>query len=125
MAEYILLLKGGPGDLQRFSPQEIQTMIEKYDRWFQGLAATGRLKSADKLKFERGRRIRGYGDAQVVTDGPFAETSELIGGVFHIEAASYEEAVDIVRTSPQLEYGGTIDVREVDCLEEERAAADC
>ena len=47
------------------------------------------------------------------TDGPYSETKEVLGGYYTIEAASYEEAVSRALEHPHLEYGGTIEVRQV------------
>ena len=49
-----------------------------------------------------------------VTDGPFAEAKEVIGGYFTIEAADYNEAVEICSDCPHLTYGGRIELREVE-----------
>ena len=54
-------------------------------------------------------------DGQVrVTDGPYSETKEVLGGYYIIEAGSYDQAIERSRDCPHLEYGGTIEVREVD-----------
>ena len=54
-------------------------------------------------------------DGQVrVTDGPYAEVKEVVGGYFLIRASSYDVAVEIARTCPHLRYGGRIEVRQVD-----------
>ncbi len=49
----------------------------------------------------------------VVTDGPYTEVKDIVGGVFVIEAASYDDAVALASGCPHLEYG-EIEVREVD-----------
>jgi hypothetical protein len=51
-----------------------------------------------------------------VTDGPFSEAKEVLGGYFLITAASYDEAVRRAGDCPHLEYGGTIEVRQVDAM---------
>ena len=56
-------------------------------------------------------------DGQVrVTDGPYSETKEVLGGYYIIEAGSYDQAIELSRDCPQLEYGGTIEVRQVDMI---------
>jgi hypothetical protein len=97
-----------------FTPEMIQAVIEKYNAWTENLMQSGNLVSLNKLQDAGGRVIRGFGENQVVTDGPYAETKEVIGGYWIINAASYEEAVKIASDSPQLEFGGTIEVREVE-----------
>ena len=49
-----------------------------------------------------------------VMNGPYAEAKEVIGGYFMIEAANYDQAVQLARDCPNLELGGTIEVREIE-----------
>ena len=49
---------------------------------------------------------------RIITDGPFTETHEVLGGYYIIEAADYDEAVKLTLDHPHLEYGGTIEVRQ-------------
>ena len=49
-----------------------------------------------------------------MTDGPFAESKEVLGGFFIIAAASYDEAVEIAKTSPHVKYGASTHVRQID-----------
>ena len=98
------------------SPEMIQAIIEKYNGWTAKLEESGRLAGINKLRDEGGRRISGFGENQVVTDGPYAETKEVIGGYWIINAEDYDEAVELSRDCPQLEFGGTIEVREVEDL---------
>jgi hypothetical protein len=70
----------------------------------------------NKLRDETGKNITGVGPNQVVTDGPYAETKEIIGGYWIITAANYGEAVKLASTCPSLEFGSRIEVREVEDL---------
>ena len=98
------------------SPEMIQAVIEKYNAWTAKLEESGKLAGINKLRDEAGRRISGFGESQVVTDGPYAETKEVIGGYWIIKAENYDEAVELSRDCPQLEFGGTIEVREIEDL---------
>ena len=57
--------------------------------------------------------MRGAGGATKVTDGPYAEAREVIGGLFIVEANSYEEVVELSKDCPHLDFG-SIEIREVD-----------
>lgn len=114
MAKYMLLLHDDPTTFTRMSPEEIQKVIEKYVGWSTKLREAGVLLAGDKLTDEPGRVLRGRNGAVRVTDGPYTETKEVLGGYYLIEAPSYEAAVDRSRDCPHLEYGGTIEVRQVD-----------
>jgi hypothetical protein len=114
MPKYMLLLHDDPSGFATVSPEQMQQIIEKYMKWGQKLRTAGILIGSDKLTEEPGRVMRGKNGQVRVTDGPYSETKEVLGGYYTIEAASYEQALDRARDCPHLEYGGTIEVRQVD-----------
>ena len=86
------------------------------------------LQSGGLLPSSKGARVRVSGGKMTVTDGPFAETKELIGGFAILEAASKEEAIRLGREFMQLHvdvlgpaYEGTLEVRQMF----DPASADC
>ena len=95
------------------SPEEMQQVIGRYVAWRQKVAASGKMAGGQKLRDGEGRLLRGPGGKVSVTDGPYAEAREVIGGFFELSCGSYEEAVEIARTCPHLEFG-TIEIREVE-----------
>lgn len=117
MADFMLLLHTPPAG-RSFSPEELQKVIERYAAWSKGLAAAGRLVGGHKLRDAEGRVLKRQSNQTTVTDGPYAELKEVVGGYFHVTAEHYDEAVRIARECPHLDYGGTIEVRAI-----ERAAS--
>ena len=116
MPNYILLLHDNVTALASVSPEQMQKVIEKYMRWGDALRDKGVVKGGEKLTDEPGRVMRA-GNGQVrVTDGPYSETKEVLGGYYLIEAATYAAAVDYARDCPHLDYGGTIEVRQIDSM---------
>ena len=113
MPSYMLLLYDSPTSHEDLSPEEIQGIVEKYFNWRQELADAGRLVGSEKLTDGDGRVLRRRNGGVRVLDGPYSETKEVVGGYFAIRAADYDEAVEIARGCPHLEYG-TIEVREID-----------
>ena len=113
MPKFMLLLHETPGHFQDITPEQMQVMIERYRTWSQGLAQAGKMAGGSKLKEEGGRHLRSSGGRVEVTDGPYAEAQEVMGGYFTIEAADYDEAAKIASGCPHMEYGW-IEVREVD-----------
>ena len=91
------------------SPIQIREMSAKFTTWYDRLRNEGKIESGYQL----GRRGRILGAKNAVTDGPFAESKEAIGGYWFINADSLEEAVDIAKGNPCLEYGATIEVRPI------------
>jgi hypothetical protein len=116
MPKYMLLLHDNPASFRNVSPDEMQKIVEKYIAWGRKLREAGIIQSSDKLTDEPGRVMRRT-DGQVrVTDGPYSESKEVLGGYYIIEAASYDNAVEHARSCPHLDYGGTIEVREVEVM---------
>jgi hypothetical protein len=112
MPRYLLVLRDNgqfPTDL---SPQEMQAIIGRYMQWGQRLREQGLLKASDKLKDGEGRIMRRDGGKVAVTDGPFAESREIVGGFYLIEAKNYDDAVGRCQDHPHLEWG-SIEVREI------------
>jgi hypothetical protein len=114
MPRYMLVLSEDPSQYRDVSPADMQAILEKYGAWSQALVARGAHLGGEKLTDEGGRRMRRQQGKVVVVDGPYAEAREVVGGYFLIQAKDYDEAVAIARDCPHLEFGGTIDVRQVD-----------
>lgn len=114
MPQYILLLHGRPETKKDFSPEEIQTIIQKYRDWAERLMKEKRLVISGKIRDDAGRILKGNGSSLKIKDGPYAETKEVIGGYFVIEAEDYKKAVDLSRDCPHLGFGETIEVREIE-----------
>ncbi len=115
MPNYMLFLHTDPRRPRPTSPDEIMAITKAYMTWADRMRAEGRLKGGEKLTFDAGKVMRPNGGGKVtVTDGPYAESKELIGGYFAISAKDYTEACRIAESCPHLGYGGTIEVRQVD-----------
>lgn len=114
MPGYMLLLHSETSENEDLSAQEIQAVIGEYISWRNSIEADGRLIGGEKLTDEGGMHLRLENGTIRVTDGPFAEVKEALGGYFAIKAADYTEAVEISKTCPHLNYGGWIELREID-----------
>src|SRR5262249_25871055 len=114
MAQYTLMLREDGKVFEKFSPAEFQAIIARYGAWREELVRDGKFAGGHKLRGHAGRVMRRNGSGKVVvTDGPFTEGKEVIGGLFVIEAASYDDAVAIAHGCPHLDFG-SIEVREVE-----------
>jgi hypothetical protein len=107
MAQFMLLLYDDPSNWEKLSPEEMQKALEKYMAWHS--------KSIDskRLAPDPGKVIRVNGGKPRATDGPYSETKEVLGGFYTIEAPNYDEAVKTALTHPHLEYGGTVEIRQL------------
>ena len=113
MPQYMLLLHDNGAFPADISPEEIQGIIQRYMDWRQKVASEGRKITGHKLKDGEGRLLRGKVGAPVVTDGPYAEANEVIGGLFVIEARDYNEVQRLASDCPHLDFG-TIEIREIE-----------
>lgn len=114
MPSYMLLLYDSPTDFAGLAPEEMQQIIEKYRAWGDRLREKGRFLDSHKLRDGEGRVLKGGEGPVRVLDGPYSETKEVIGGYFTVEAEGYDEAVELARDCPHLQYGGTIEVRAIE-----------
>ena len=109
-----LVLSRGKWDPTR-TADEIQQAIDAFYVWYERLVSEGRAK--------RGQRLGTSGKVvsrDRVTDGPFSETKEVVGGYWFIVAESLEEAATLASAHPCLPYGLSLEIRPVDV---ERASA--
>lgn len=86
-------------------------MTKQWNDWYDGLAAQGKVEHGRPLGLQ-GRVVSGV-RGQHVTDGPFAETKEAIGGYFFLKVADLDEATEIAKGCPGLPVGLTVEVRPV------------
>ena len=115
MSQFLLLLNYKPAVFGDFSPEQIQATIEEYRAWTSRLIDEKRLLGNNKLADDPGKIIHGEGGDVIVTDGPFSETKEMLGGYYVIEAEDYKAAIEIARTSPHMRFGNIV-VREIQPL---------
>lgn len=113
MAQFMLLLRDTPERFNAYSAEDIQTILNKYRSWRESQG--DRILQGKKLKYGEGRVMRKGSSMPVVTDGPFAESKEIMGGYFVVEANSYDAAVEIASTCPHIQFG-TIEVRAVEIV---------
>jgi len=107
---FMLLLRGG--ELERdMSPTEYGKVIQKYMAWVEELRQSGHYKAGEPLE-ESGKVLSGK-NGGVVTDGPFAESKEMVGGFFMITARDLSEATEIAKACPIFDNDGTVEVRQI------------
>ncbi|HEX5093017.1 MAG TPA: YciI family protein [Burkholderiales bacterium] len=107
MNEYLVISRGQWDESA--SPEEVQGAIDRFYVWYERGLKQGRLKAGSRLENRAKVVSRG-----TITDGPFTETKELIGGFWFIVAGTLEEAAAIAAENPCLEFGLTVEVRPLD-----------
>lgn len=117
MPRFMLLLYDTPESVQAFQnmgPADFQRIIAKYRAWGDRLRSDGLLVDSHKLTDDGGRWVTRGPKGARVSDGPFAETKEVLGGYYTIEATSYDEAIERAMSDcPHLEYGA-VSVRQIE-----------
>ncbi len=107
---HIIFFRGTDWDRQ-MSPEELQRVTGQFMAWFERLCREGKAIGGAPLENE-GRVVSGH-KGRSVSDGPFAESKEAIGGYFLLDVNTMEEAVEIAQQCPILEYGAKVEVRPV------------
>lgn len=114
MSEFLMLFRGGDARNLQQSPEAWQAHLEKWSRWMGALAEQGRLLGAQPLD-AAGKTI--VGPRMVVTDGPYMEGKEMVGGYLMCKADSMDLALEIARGCPILEFeDGNVEVRQIQQL---------
>lgn len=92
------------------SPEQIQAMMKPWQDWMGGLAAQNKL-------IDRGNRLDGDGNVvkpnNVITNGPYVEMKEAVGGYSIVKAKDLKEASELAKGCPILSVGGTVEVRAI------------
>jgi hypothetical protein len=110
MAKFLYVFRGGGYATGGLSPTELQQHLAKWNEWTEGLRAAGKIAAAQPLSHPpAGKTIRGREKA--VTDGPYAESKDLVSGIVVVEAASLDEATELARGCPILDMDGSVEVR--------------
>ena len=105
-----MLLFRGNDWLKNLSSEEKQKVTDQWMAWFRRLTEEGKAIAGNPLERE-GKIVSGKN--RMISDGPFAESKEAIGGYFLLDVASFDAAVAIARECPGLPYGVKVEVRPV------------
>lgn len=103
----MMLFRGAEQAVDTRSAEEQQANMTRWQDWIGGIAAQGKFVGTGRLAFE-GKTLQANG---VVTDGPYAETKEILGGYLVVKANSIDEAVQLAEGCPALLSGGRVEVR--------------
>jgi hypothetical protein len=111
MKEFVLIYRSELIPEIKVTPEGMLAVSKEWENWIGGFAAQNRLVSRGVRLGNAGKDVN---PGNVVTDGPFAEIKELIGGLSIIRAESLEEATEMAKGCPILNVpGGTVEVRDI------------
>jgi len=110
MEEFALIMRHQDGK-KVASPEQLKTWMNQTMDWIGGIAAQNKFSGGTGLLFDNARVIKSN---KTVTDGPFGEINETIGGYIIVKADSVEEAVEFAKGCPVLGgEGNTMEVRKI------------
>jgi len=105
---YLYLFRGGDAASPPRSPEEMQRSMQKWSSWIEDLAKGGHMRGGDPLE-PAGKLVSGK--SKIVTDGPFAEPKDVVGGYLLVAARDLAHATELSRGCPIFEVGGAVEVR--------------
>lgn len=109
--EQFLLLFRGRDTAPDASPEQIQAQFQKWMDWINGLVQDGKYKGGNRLDIS-GKTIAGT--KKIVTDGPYMEGKEMLGGYIVVEVENYDDALAIADNCPILDgETGSVEVRKI------------
>ena len=109
MSDFLFVYRGG--DASKGSPEQMQQVMQKWMAWMEQLGKKGALKDRGAPLEEGGKVVRGRGKS--VTDGPYAETKDIVNGFTLISAKNLEEATELAKDCPHFEVDGLVEVRPI------------
>ena len=109
--QYALLIYNEPGAMEALSPQEQEEVGREY---WDIRAEPGMVGGAGLQTTETATTVRAENGKVLVTDGPFADTKEILAGFFLFEAANLDEATKMAARLPVVtRLGGSVEIRPV------------
>jgi hypothetical protein len=111
--QYMLLIYENEAEAKGRSPEQAERFHAEYREFTQSIVKSGHFKAGDPLKaVATATTVRVRDNKQLVTDGPFAETREQLGGYYLVEAKDLDEAIAIAAKVPTVRHG-SIEVRPI------------
>jgi hypothetical protein len=108
MAKFLFVYRNGKDSYGTMTPEQMQQMLQKWSTWInEGQSKGWMVEAGDGLKTE-GRVVNAK---KVVTDGPFVEAKEIVGGFSIAQAETLDEAAELAKGCPIFLRGGSVEVR--------------
>jgi hypothetical protein len=108
MSEFVYLYRGGE---RSDSPEQSEKIMQKWVAWMEELGKNGHLKDRGQPLDAAGKVVRGK--QKIVTDGPYTESKDVVGGYTLVEAKDLAHAAELSKGCPIFDAGGLVEVRPV------------
>lgn len=110
MKEFLFLYRADRSNMPKSTPEEMQAEMKLWMDWLGSIAAQNKLTTSGHQLSGSGKVVK---SANLVTNGPYSEIKETIGGYSIVKSDSYEGAVELAKGCPILAIGGNVEVREM------------
>jgi len=111
MKDFMFVFRGGDAEMAQKSPDGMQAHMQKWFAWIEELTKKGHYVSGEPLE-QGGKVVRNR--SKQITDGPFAEGKELVGGYFLIKARDMDQASELAKGCPGFEFdSSTVEIRPI------------
>jgi hypothetical protein len=111
--QYLLLIYSNEAEMARRAASDMASMTAEYTEFTKGIIQAGQFKAGDRLRpTSAATTVRVRNGQVAITDGPFAETREQLGGYYLVEAKNLDEATAIASRIPGAKHG-SIEVRPI------------
>ncbi len=112
--KYLLLIAGDENRLNHLPEPEATQRTQKWGTYTSELIAANKMRGGERLRpAATATTLRLNGGGRLLSDGPFAETKEQLGGFYLIEAKDLDEAVELASKMPHLQDGGAVEIRPI------------
>lgn len=110
MKEFMMIFIGADYQEIGLSPEQLQERMGRWFAWGDKMSKQGILKGGEAL-LTASKRVSG--PERIVSDGPFVESKELIGGYYTVQAENFNEVIKIAQDYPDYDLGGAVEIREI------------
>lgn len=110
---YLLLIYGPPFDQSQLTPEEQAASMEEWNQFTADVRARGAMEAGEALEgIETATTVKVRNGEALTTDGPFAETAEVLGGYYILKVKDLDEAIEIAAACPGAK-NGSIELRPI------------
>ena len=109
MKDFMFLFYINDDEMKKIPEDETKKIMDKWAAWLKKLTEKGIYNGGDRLASTDIRTLKGKD--KVVTDGPFSEAKEIVGGYVSIKAENLDEATKIAKECPIFLYNGNLEIR--------------
>ena len=110
MKDFLLIFRMNYAEIPTPNAEQAESMKKRWMDWITGIAAQNKLTDRGNRLTLSGKVVKGN---NVVTNGPYTEIKESIGGYTLVNAESFEDAVELTKGCPILSVGGNVEIREI------------